>query len=272
MSDDLLKRRHAPITDEAWKQIDDEAKRVLELHLAGRKFVDFDGPHGWAYGALNTGRLEHIKDKANTFVGTAIREVQPLVELRAPVTLPILELDYAARGAKDLDLDAVIATAEHVAHAEDSAIFYGYKPGRITGILEASPHKPVDVKNALDWPRALTAAKETLRQAGVNGPYALVASPDAYDEMIATGEDGYPLRKHIEENIINSPIIWAPALKTGALLVTTRGGDFELSVGQDLSVGYSGRDRETVELYITETFTFRVLEDRAAIFVRRSGK
>ncbi|HEX4354264.1 MAG TPA: family 1 encapsulin nanocompartment shell protein, partial [Polyangiales bacterium] len=193
MSDDLLKRRHAPITDEAWQQIDDEARRVLQLHLAGRKFVDFDGPHGWEYSALNTGRLEHIND--NTFVGTAIREVQPLVELRAPITLPILELDYAARGAKDLDLDAVIATAEHVAHAEDSAIFYGYKPGRITGILEASPHKPVDVTNALDWPRALTAAKETLRQAGVNGPYALVASADAYDEMIETGEDGYPLRK-----------------------------------------------------------------------------
>ena len=272
MSDDLLKRRHAPITDEAWAQIDDEARRVLELHLAGRKFVDFDGPHGWEYGALNTGRLEHIKDKSNTFVGTAIREVQPLVELRAPISLPILELDYAARGAQDLDLDAVIETAEHVAHAEDSAIFYGYKPGRITGILEASPHKPIELKNALDWPRALTSAKETLRQAGVNGPYALVASPDAYDEMIETGEDGYPLRKRIEENIINSPIIWAPALKNGAILVTTRGGDFELSVGQDLSVGYSTRDRDNVELYITETFTFRVLEDRAAIFVRRGSK
>jgi uncharacterized linocin/CFP29 family protein len=106
----------------------------------------------------------------------------------------------------------------------------------------------------------------------VNGPYALVASADAYDEMIETGEDGYPLRKRIEENIINHPIIWAPALKTGALLVTTRGGDFELSVGQDLSVGYTGRERDTVELYITETFTFRVLEDRAAIVVRRGGK
>ncbi|HEX4422009.1 MAG TPA: family 1 encapsulin nanocompartment shell protein [Kofleriaceae bacterium] len=270
MSDDLLKRSHAPITNEAWDQIDDEARRVLELHLAGRKFVDFDGPHGWKLAALGTGRLDHIKDEANTLVGTAIREVQPLVELRAPITLPILELDHAARGAKDLDLDAVIATAEHVAHAEDSAIFYGYKPGKIRGILEASPHTPIDVKSALDWPRALTAAKETLRQAGVNGPYALIASPDAYDELIASGDDGYPLRKRIEDNIINSPIIWAPALKTGALLVTTRGGDFQLTVGQDLSVGYHTRDRDSVELYITESFTFRVLEDRAAILLRRS--
>ena len=54
---DLLKRSHAPITPEAWKQIDAEAKRVLQINLAGRKLVDFDGPHGWQYAAVNTGRL-----------------------------------------------------------------------------------------------------------------------------------------------------------------------------------------------------------------------
>ena len=43
---DLLKRSHAPITPEAWKQIDAEAKRVLQINLAGRKLVDFDGPTG----------------------------------------------------------------------------------------------------------------------------------------------------------------------------------------------------------------------------------
>ena len=55
---DLLKREHAPITDEAWEQVDDEARRVLKLHLAGRKLVDFSGPHGWKLGGVNTGRLE----------------------------------------------------------------------------------------------------------------------------------------------------------------------------------------------------------------------
>jgi len=39
----LLKRELAPLTPEAWTQIDEEAKRVLALHLAGRKFVDFSG-------------------------------------------------------------------------------------------------------------------------------------------------------------------------------------------------------------------------------------
>jgi uncharacterized linocin/CFP29 family protein len=40
---DLLKRQKAPIVSEAWAQIDEEARRVLKLHLAGRKLVDFSG-------------------------------------------------------------------------------------------------------------------------------------------------------------------------------------------------------------------------------------
>jgi uncharacterized linocin/CFP29 family protein len=267
---DLLKRELAPITSEAWEQIDEEAKRVLELHLAGRKLVDFSGPHGWTLGGLNTGRLDHIEKSPIENVGHAIRRVRPLVELRSPITLPILELDYAARGARDLDLDPVVETAERVAHAEDTAVFHGFKPGHIEGIIPASPHKPVEVASTLDWPRALVAAKETLRLAGVNGPYALAAGLEAYAELIATGDDGYPLRKRVEENILDAPIVWAPAIKGGAVLMSTRGGDYELTVGQDLSIGYAASDRENVELYITESFTFRILEDKAAVFLRRS--
>jgi len=123
---DLLKRSKAPIVDEAWAQIDEEARRVLKLHLAGRKLVDFSGPHGWGLGAVNTGRLKHIESGPVEHVGHAIRDVRPLVELRAPIVLPILELDYAARGADDLDLDPVILAAERVARAEDDAIFHGF--------------------------------------------------------------------------------------------------------------------------------------------------
>jgi uncharacterized linocin/CFP29 family protein len=266
---DLLKRQKAPIVDEAWEQIDEEARRVLKLHLAGRKLVDFSGPHGWDFGAVNTGRLKHIEKGPIEHVGHAIRDVRPLVELRAPILLPILELDYAARGADDLDLDPVILAAESVARAEDDAIFHGFAEGKITGIIEASPHTPIEVRSSQAWPSAVSAAKEVLRMAGVDGPYALALGMEAYDELTADGEDGYPLRKRMEERVEQGSLIWAPALKEGAVLMSKRGGDYELTVGQDLSVGYSSHDRTTVELYLTESFTFRVLEDKAAILLRR---
>ncbi|MEP7051724.1 MAG: family 1 encapsulin nanocompartment shell protein, partial [Pseudomonadota bacterium] len=72
-----------------------------------------------------------------------------------------------------------------------------------------------------------------------------------------------------EERVSDGSLIWAPALAEGAVLMSTRGGDYELTVGQDLSVGYASHDRTTVELYLTESFTFRVLEDKAAILLRR---
>ena len=268
---DLLKRELAPITTEAWKLIDEEARRVLKLHLAGRKLVDFSGPHGWEFGGGNTGRLKHIEGSPVEKVGHAIRDIRPLVELRSPILLPTLELDYAARGATDLDLDEVIATAERVARAEDSAIFHGFKEGDITGIIEASPHVPLDVKSGLEWPRAVSAAKEVLRLAGVNGPYALALGVEAYNELTADGDDGYPLRHRIEESLIDGTLVWAPALAGGAVLLSTRGGDYELTVGQDLSIGYASHDRTKVELYLTESFTFRVLEEKAAILLRRTA-
>src|SRR5580692_11746659 len=190
---DLLKRKHAPLTDEAWDQVDNEARRVLKLNLAGRKVVDFSGPHGWKLGAVNTGRLRPVAKGPVAGVSHAVRAVQPLVEVRAPFTMKILELDYASRGASDLDLDPVIAVAERVAHAEDTAVFHGFEAGRITGMIEASPHEPVEVKSNLEWPRAVAAAKEVLRAAGVNGPYALALGLQAYTEIVADSEDGYPL-------------------------------------------------------------------------------
>jgi uncharacterized linocin/CFP29 family protein len=266
---DLLKRELAPITPEAWEQIDGEARRVLTLHLGARKVVDFSGPHGWQLGGVNTGRLKPIHRGPVPDVQHAVRDVQPLIEIRSPFVMSIIELDYPARGAKDLNFDAVIAASERMALAEDTAVFSGFADAHIKGIIEASPHAPIDVKTSLEWPRAVVQAKEVLRTAGVNGPYALALGQKAYAELTAESEDGYPLRRRIETNL-DGPLVWAPALVAGALLLTTRGGDYELTVGQDLAIGYCFHDREQVGLYVTESFTFRVLEDKAAILLRRA--
>jgi len=265
---DLLKRKLAPISSEAWQQIDDEARRVLKLNLAGRKLVDFSGPHGWHKAAVNTGRLKHIENAPVEQVGHAIRDVRPLVELRSQIVLDTLELDYAARGAKDLDLDPIVVAAERVARAEDNAIFHGFKDAGIAGIIDSSPHQPIQVTASSEWPRAISNAKEVLRRAGIGGPYALALGRPAYDEITSEDEGGFPLRYRIEEAMTDGSLVWAPVLEGGACLVSTRGGDYELTVGQDLSIGYTAHDRSTVELYLTESFTFRVLEAKAAIWLK----
>ncbi|GAC1539042.1 MAG: family 1 encapsulin nanocompartment shell protein [Polyangiales bacterium] len=267
---DLLKRGLAPILPEAWAMIDDEARRVLRLGLAGRKVVDFEGPHGWKYAALSTGRLTLLEAEPVPGVSAGIRRVQPLVELRTPVRLSIMELDSVARGAEDPDLEPVRHGAEAIARAEDAAIFNGYAAAGIHGILQASPHAPVPVAGPADWPRAVVMAKEVLRAAGVGGPYALVLGTHPYEALFAAAEDGYPIVKRIERTIIDGPIVRAAAI-TGGVLMSVRGGDYVLTVGQDFSVGYADRDRASVELYLTESFTFRVLEPAAAVHLLPAG-
>ena len=51
---DLLRER-APITEEGWAELDEEARSRREPGLAARKVVDFSGPLGWDYSANEPG-------------------------------------------------------------------------------------------------------------------------------------------------------------------------------------------------------------------------
>ncbi len=267
MARDLLKRDLAPITPDALAAVDAEAARVLKLNLAGRRLVDFKGPHGWQLAAVNTGRVDPCVNAPDVQIG--IRRAQALIEVRVPMKVSLAELDAVARGATDPDLTAVVAAAEKAAAAEDSAIFNGLAAAGIKGLIPASPHPshklPADVR---ELPGAILAARETLRQAGVSGPYALALAAPIYAQVLAAAEDGYPLAKRLTQQVLDGPLVRAPAIEGGVLL-SMRGGDYELHVGQDLSVGYAAHDRETVELYLTESFTFRALEPAAAVALLR---
>jgi uncharacterized linocin/CFP29 family protein len=210
-----------------------------------------------------------VPDEPENSVHVGIRQAQPLIELRAPIVLPIMELDSIARGAPDPDLKAVVTAAERVAHVEDSAIFNGLPAAGIVGILPASPHHPHRLPpDVTHLPRAILTARETLRQAGVDGPYALALDAAYTAQVLAATEDGYPLSKRLTEQVLDGPLVRAAAIEGGVLL-SVRGGDYELTVGQDLSIGYAAHDRQTVELYLTESFTFRVLEAVAAVRLSR---
>jgi uncharacterized linocin/CFP29 family protein len=261
----LTKRELAPITSEAWAQLDAEARRVLVLHLSARKFVDFRGPLGIETGAVNTGRVTAIQ---SPFSGVAakLRNVLPLIELRVGFELSIDELDDASRGARDLDFDPLIEAAERIARAEDHAVYHGYPDAGVHGIAETSKHRPVTFRESRALPFAVVEAKEVLRRVGVDGPYALVLGPALYDETSASAEDGYPIRRRIDALV--DLVVWAPALDHG-VLVSMRGGDFELICGQDLALGYESHDDRKVRLYLFESFTSRVLETSAAVVLRR---
>jgi len=66
--------------------------------------------------------------------------------------------------------------------------------------------------------------------------------------------------------MVDGDIVWAPAID-GALLLSCRGGDYELRLGQDLSIGYLSHDADQVQLYFTESFTFSVYTTEASVSI-----
>ncbi|HVI66702.1 MAG TPA: family 1 encapsulin nanocompartment shell protein, partial [Bradyrhizobium sp.] len=119
---------------------------------------------------------------------------------------------------------------------------------------------PADVK---DYPATVAQALSLLRLAGVNGPYALLLGAEPYAAIGGAADDGYPVLRHVQ-HLMDGKIIWAPAIEGGVVL-TTRGGDFDLTIGQDISIGYLSHSDTAVRLYLEETITFLLLTTEAAV-------
>ncbi|HTZ86029.1 MAG TPA: family 1 encapsulin nanocompartment shell protein [Solirubrobacteraceae bacterium] len=262
-----LLRGHAPITDEGWRLIDQEARERLLPGLAARRLVDFSGPKGWEHSATNLGRVENTNVSELKGIEANRRVVQPLLELRSRFTVSRAELRDGDRGAEDVDFTALDAAAQRIVEAENTAVFHSWPKAGVQGIAAASPHKPIVRKKSFeDYPGCVARAVELLLRNGVAGPYGIALGREDYTSVVETTEHGgYPLLDHLRQ-IVKGPLVWAPGVK-GAVVISMRGGDFAFESGQDLSVGYDSHDAEVVSLYIEESYSFRVLTPEAAVAI-----
>jgi uncharacterized linocin/CFP29 family protein len=258
-----LHRELAPISDEAWAEIERETTRTLKRYLAGRRVVDVSGPGGVSLSAVGTGHLASIDPPADG-VQARQRQVLPLVELRVPFTLNRAQIDDVLRGSQDSDWQPAREAARQIALAEDRAVFAGYPAAGFGGIVPGASNQPVILPaDIAAYPMAFAQAANQLRSAGVDGPYTAVLSAEAYTAVSEASDHGYPVIRHLR-NVLDGELVWAPAI-TGAVLVTARGGDFSLHLGQDFSIGYLSHDDADVVLYLQESFTFQLLTTEAAV-------
>ncbi|MCB2222493.1 MAG: bacteriocin family protein [Bacteroidetes bacterium] len=259
----ILKKSLAPITDEAWDEIKAEAKKVFKASLTAREFVDIDGPNGMDYSAVPTGKVITPKNQSKNGVNYGVRQVLPLIEARKPFTLDLWELDNLSRGAKAVNMDPLVDAAAEIAHFEEDVIYNGFKQGESEGLIHGSEHPPVKTpENPDEFLKEVAQQVIQLKKSYVNGPYTLIVSEKIWKNLVKLTE-GYPFTKQLK-NIINGKIIVNHNLGH-SLLVSEQGGDYELVIGQDLSIGYDSHDTEKVKLYFTESFTFRILSPEAIV-------
>ena len=262
-----LHRELAPVSDAAWKQIEEEVTRTFRRNLAGRRSVDVEmAASGAKCSSIGTG---HLKPLPAPHEGVSARQrvVMPLVELRVPFDLTREAIDDVERGADDSDWQPAKDAAEQLAYAEDRAIFLGYAAAGIAGIREGTSNPVLSLpEQAINYPDVIAAALKQLKLVGVDGPYVAVLGANAYTALQEANDKGYPVLNHVQRLVGADNIIWAPAIE-GAYVLSTRGGDFELNLGRDLSIGYLSHTETTVMLYLEENLTFRLLTAEAAVAI-----
>ncbi len=257
----LLRRSLAPVPDAAWEALESASREALKEQLVARRIVDFDGPYGLARAAVNLGSLAPVD--LGPGVSAGLREVQPLFEVRVPFVVSRRAVDDAARGAPDFDTSAAVEAARKLAEIEDRAVFHGLDAAGMRGIAESSPHPALALgEDPLGFADVVARGLMALDDAGVAGPYALVLGSGPYRRLAAVSAI-YPPLKHLS-TLVSGPVLRSRTLD-GGLLVSLRGGDFRLTVGQDAAMGYRRDDGDKVELFFVESFTFLALGPEAAV-------
>lgn len=252
---DLLRQNLAPISNRAWEEINETAQDKFKSLLSARKFSAFEGPKGLDFAAVGTGKI-NIKDKKSD-VKFGLYEVMPLVEARVSFKLNLWELDNLERGAEGVDLSELEEAAEKMAAFEEKIIYKGLKSGGIDGIYGAAENKLNFTGKAEDIPGCIAHSVNKFNTLGIEGPYTLIVNPDLWVE-ISSQNKGYPLLKQVK-NLIEGDIIVSESADKPVLLSKDSGG-FKIVSGIDLSIGYHSHNTKEVELYFTESFTFRVID------------
>ncbi len=265
---DILKRELAPIPMEAWNEIDEQATRSLTAMLSGRRVLDVSGPMGTDFPGIPEGRLDYPKKQPKGTLKYGIRKVHHIVEVRVPFELDVNEMDNVVRGAKDVDLGNLENAARKIALFEEQVIYHGLTEANISGLKLCVGDECLTIgSKPEELLEGIAEGVTAFTSRSIEGPYAFIVGPKLWSRMSAHVQ-GYPIKMQAE-TILGGPVLLSPYLsdkfENEAYMISQRGGDLELILGQDLAIGYESHTASMVNLYFTESFTFRVLEPLAVL-------
>ncbi|WP_136797093.1 MULTISPECIES: family 1 encapsulin nanocompartment shell protein [Desulfosediminicola] len=265
---DFLRRELAPIPMEAWAEIDEQATRSLTAMLSGRRVLDVTGPMGTDFPGVPEGRLDYPKKQAKGGLKYGIRKVHHIVEVRVPFELEIAELDNVVRGARDVDLSALEDAAKEVALFEEKVIYHGLPEANITGLYLCQGEECLTIGSKPEQLlEGIAGGVTEFSGRSIEGPYSFIVGPKLWSRM-SSHIQGYPVKMQAEA-VLGGQVLLSSYLsgehENQAFMMSQRGGDFELILGQDLAIGYESHTAGKVRLYFTESFTFRVFEPSAVL-------
>lgn len=265
---DYLRRGAAPLSDDVWKALDANVAEAARHVLSARRVATFDGPRGWEHVGVRLGTMRPCRSEEGK-ASVCIPDLVLLAEIRVDFSLPWAAIEAFERGAPALDTRPGEEAAREVALTEDLMAFYGEPTS--DGFLASKESPRVQVG---DWAKPgqlladLVNAVEVLDTNGVPGPYEAVLAPQAYYAyQRAVAEGGYPASRQLRT--VLQAVHRSLVLREVGAVFSMRGGDFILTVGGDLSVGYRQHDRDAVHLMCVETIAAQTESPEAVCLLVR---
>jgi len=266
---DILRRDSAQLSDRVWKQLDEAAVIAARNVMTARRIAMFDGPRGWDYIATPLGTMKACETREGKAT-VCVPEVALLAQIRADFALSWSAVEAFERGGPALDTAAAEAAAREVGLAEDRLAYSGHPVGM--GFLEDPGSPRMRLGDWSDAARVITdvvRAVELLDRLAIPGPYEAVLSPGRYYAYLAATNHGYPVPRHTKA--ILAGVHRSLVLEDGGALFSMRGGDFIITVGGDLAVGYRSHDRDALHLFCVETLSPQTLDVEAVCILEGDG-
>lgn len=268
---DILRRDSARLSPRVWQALDEAVSMAARHVMSARRVATFDGPKGWDSFAAPMGTMSACRTREGR-ASVCIPEVALLAEIRAEFTLPWGAVEAFERGGPTLDTASAEAAAREVALAEDRLALFGEPVG--SGFLASKESPRLRLE---DWSQPehvltdLLRAVETLDKLGIPSPYEAVLAPSRYYAYLRAAEDGgYPIARHLKD--VLAAVHRSQVVPDGGGVFATRGGDFVLTVGGDLAVGYRAHDQEALHLFCVETIAAQTITPQAVCLLEAPGR
>lgn len=237
---EYLMRADAPLTEKEWDRLDDVVVGTARQLLGGRRFLELAGPFGPGLEVIPVG---HGQDRR--YLELAVIEESFMLLWR--------EIEASRKGGLALELGPAARAAMACAREEDAMIF---------NKLLAAASKDVDLG---DWSvedaplMDVVEATEMLYADGFVGPFAVVLSPALYVQTQRRLAGMGRLVSDLIGDVAKGGLYRTPLLEDGQGLVLSLGSyNFDLVIGQDLTVAYQGNEGLDHSFRVLETLALRI--------------
>ncbi|MGH2363080.1 MAG: family 1 encapsulin nanocompartment shell protein [Chloroflexota bacterium] len=280
---DYLGRESSPLSPAQWRALDTAATEAARRTLAGRRLIPLYGPIGPGFEVTQSDRVPRGAGTVNV-LGEGAEPLSPERQRRY-VSLPVVSQDFvihwrdleaSARLGLPLDTSLAAAAAVACARAEDELIFNGSAALEQAG-LRTVPGRVVVPQS--DWSRMggafhdVVSAVDELLGRGLNGPFALAASPDLYMAMNRMFENSGVLEIDQVAKLLRGGVFTSAVLPRGAaVLVATGPENVDLAVGVDMCVAYTETSQMNHHFRVLETVALRIKRPDAICTIEPAGQ